>query len=165
MVESLTKKREGNVIVPKHRICAILAASKHLPMVDLLISRGLLLINRCVLCQAAAESHDHLFFSCTFSQEVWNALLQWMHLCSRSDNLWTELHWMAQTKGQRHWKNMWRKTCLAVAVYYLWQERNQRIFTGHQHSTAFLLSQIQFTVKHRLLACSSLPSCLVAHLA
>ncbi|XP_074306170.1 uncharacterized protein LOC141641407 [Silene latifolia] len=159
------KALQGNAIVPKHKTCAILAASKHLPMVDLLISRGLILINRCVLCQVAVESHEHLFFSCTFSQDVWNALLQWMHLCSRSVSLWTELRWMAQTKGQRHWKNMWRKACLAAAIYYLWQERNQRIFTGHESSYAALLSQIQFTVKHRLLACNSLPSCLVAHLA
>ncbi|XP_074314399.1 uncharacterized protein LOC141649614 [Silene latifolia] len=159
------KTLQENAIVPKHRTCAILAASKHLPTVDLLISRGLILINRCVLCQAVAESHEHLFFSCTFSQDVWNALLQWMHLCSRSVNLWSKFRWMAQTKSQRHWKNMWRKACLAAVIYYLWQERNQRIFTGHQNSTAALLSQIQLTVKHRLLACSSLPSCLVAHLA
>ncbi|XP_074290907.1 uncharacterized protein LOC141617632 [Silene latifolia] len=95
-------------------------ASKHLPAVDLHISRGMILINRCVLCQNDAESHKHLFFRCIFSENVWNALLQWMHISCRTVNFWTELKWMAHTKGQRHWKNMWRKACLAAPVYFLW---------------------------------------------
>lgn len=31
--------------------------------------------NVCVLCNAAPETHDHLFFSCSFAYQVWGYFL------------------------------------------------------------------------------------------
>ncbi|XP_074278130.1 uncharacterized protein LOC141601729 [Silene latifolia] len=57
-------------IVPSHRVVAILAAQRRLATVDNLHHRGLQFVSRCSLCKHDLDTHQHLFFSCPFSQEV-----------------------------------------------------------------------------------------------
>ncbi|CAN0918608.1 hypothetical protein LINGRAHAP2_LOCUS30968 [Linum grandiflorum] len=39
---------------------------------DSLQKRGLIVPNWCSLCKLAAESIDHIFMECSFSQKVWH---------------------------------------------------------------------------------------------
>ncbi|XP_074293269.1 uncharacterized protein LOC141620246 [Silene latifolia] len=155
------KALRGRSIIPKHWVTAGFAAAKCLPTVDLLTTRGICIVNRCVLCKAQAESHRHLFFRCFYSQELWNGLLGWMDITSRSMDLGTKLQWIANSKGQRHWKHEWRKGCIAVVVYHLWQERNKRIFLGKESTVLHLLGRIKFVIRTKLTACLSTRSPLI----
>ncbi|XP_074282999.1 uncharacterized protein LOC141607544 [Silene latifolia] len=67
-------------IVPSHKLIAILAAQGKLATVDNLQLRGFQLANRCCLCKQDVETHQHLFFRCSFSQTVWSGLQQWQKL-------------------------------------------------------------------------------------
>ncbi|XP_074303966.1 uncharacterized protein LOC141638452 [Silene latifolia] len=138
-------------IVPKHGIITLLVIQKKLATVDSLQARGLVLINRCILCKNACESHSHLFFKCPFSREVWHGLLNWMHISGRTDNYIYELLWAKSRGSSRHWKNAWFSSCIAGAIYYLWGERNRRIFNATESTTAQLLHSIKFTVSTFLL--------------
>ncbi|XP_074293877.1 uncharacterized protein LOC141621059 [Silene latifolia] len=149
------KALQGPAILPKHNVTAALAALRKLPIVDLLISRGLILVNRCTLCKQMAEIHMHLFFRCLYSQQVSQGLVHWMALPTRSNDLATELNWMVHSKGRYHWKHNWRRCCLAATISYIWQQRNGRIFSGKETQPAALLEQIKNVVKIRLLACMS----------
>ncbi|XP_074282666.1 uncharacterized protein LOC141607205 [Silene latifolia] len=58
--------------IPKHSFIGLLAAENSLPTVDNLCKRGMVLVNRCALCESAAETAAHLFFDCPFYTEVWS---------------------------------------------------------------------------------------------
>ncbi|CAL1389265.1 unnamed protein product [Linum trigynum] len=45
-------------------------------MVDMLQKHGWSLANRCELCYRDAETADHLFTSCSFTQQVWSLIMR-----------------------------------------------------------------------------------------
>ncbi|XP_074288983.1 uncharacterized protein LOC141614128 [Silene latifolia] len=158
------KALHGTSIIPSHKFTVSLAIMHKLPTTDLLVKRGMFMVNKCVLCKCKAENHRHLFFNCVFSQQVWNALLQWMNISNRTVNLWSEIHWIAQTKGLRHWKHALHQSCIAAAVYFIWQERNQRIFMGRESIVDHIVSNIKIAIRYRLTTHASSSSCLMSML-
>ncbi|KAJ6901054.1 hypothetical protein NC652_026984 [Populus alba x Populus x berolinensis] len=68
--------------IPRHSFILWLACRGRLRTMDRLHSVGIITNNTCILCGNYAESHEHLFFECTFSGTVWRAIntkakLQW----------------------------------------------------------------------------------------
>ncbi|GJZ36395.1 uncharacterized WD repeat-containing protein-like protein isoform X1, partial [Tanacetum coccineum] len=57
----------------------------------------------CSLCNKEPDSHEHLFFKCKYAQYIWKKICDMAKL---------------------------RKLCLAVSVYFIWQERNKRLFNS-----------------------------------
>ena len=80
----------------------------------------------CLLCNNQRETHDHLFFSCTFTKAIWERLKQKCYL-SFGDLIWKEccLQMVNHCKD-KSLSSIIRKLSLAVSVYYIWQERNSR---------------------------------------
>ncbi|XP_074309195.1 uncharacterized protein LOC141643784 [Silene latifolia] len=119
-----------------------------LPTIDRLIGRGLYLVNRCSLCECASENVSHLFFACSYAQTVWSSLLDWIHVTYSPTDLPGAFSWilLTQSLDKRH-----IRSCLLLAtVYYLWQERNRRIFAGLQRPPEVLGHLIRFAVCSRL---------------
>ncbi|XP_074282980.1 uncharacterized protein LOC141607522 [Silene latifolia] len=136
----------GSTIIPKHGFISTLAAQAKLPTVDSLARRGLPLVNWCILCKHAEESHCHLFFKCDFSAGLWCKILHWLKIRGRTDNFWTELEWCRSRKARKHWKMGVFRCCLAATVYMIWQERNMRIFRGRDTEVDVLLKQLQYAI-------------------
>ncbi|KAK9757360.1 hypothetical protein RND81_01G157000 [Saponaria officinalis] len=128
----------GKAIIPSHGLISTLAGQRKLPTIDSLCQRGIYLINRCCLCKNHCESHRHLFFNCSYSKEVWNAMISWMSLSHRSAYLISELYWTQRRGKKKHWKTNWFRGSLSATVYYLWSERNNRIFEGRERGSAQL---------------------------
>ncbi|XP_074293211.1 uncharacterized protein LOC141620172 [Silene latifolia] len=128
----------NRAIIPAHQVIAMIAIQKKLATIDPISGRGLIIINHCCLCEEQSESHKHLFFHCQFSRIVWQYLLEWMKLSGRSFDYWTELCWLNRRSRKKHWKCSWAKCCIA-AVYYIWQERNYRIFSGRRRTVQHVL--------------------------
>ncbi|GFY80551.1 ARM repeat superfamily protein [Actinidia rufa] len=83
-----------------------------------------------VLCNQGAESHEHLFFSCIYSGQIWTRVLD-MFRMNRSVSGWSsELFWAAQNLECASFGNVYKLVLFAV-VYHVWGERNARIF-GNQ---------------------------------
>ncbi|XP_074266069.1 uncharacterized protein LOC141588530 [Silene latifolia] len=97
----------NRVSLPKHSMLVVLAMQHKLATIDKLNHKGLHMVNRCTLCKAANESHQHLFFKCPFATQIWHRLLQWMKLRGRTDSLSRELYWLAGRRIRRHWKVQW----------------------------------------------------------
>ncbi|XP_074293059.1 uncharacterized protein LOC141619963 [Silene latifolia] len=138
-------------IIPSHRIITSLAMQGHLTTMDNLTTRGLFIINRCVLYKAANESYSHLFFSCSFSKTLWERILHWLGLPHHSTDFKNELVWSLHRKHIRHWKNGWFRSCLAAACYHLWSERNIRLFQGIERPVDKLLRTIKFQISVQVL--------------
>ncbi|XP_074299151.1 uncharacterized protein LOC141630189 [Silene latifolia] len=140
------------IIIPAHRVTASLAAEMKLATSDNIIRKGLILVNRCSLCKMDSETHAHLFFHCSYSKLLWEALLHWMSITRPAMDLQREIRWSQSRRHRRHWKHSWFMSSLTVAVNQLWHERNLRIFTGQERPVSILLQTIKYTVGIRMIA-------------
>lgn len=61
--------------IPKHAFNMWLVSHDRLPTWDRLISWGLSVSPQCVLCESADESRSNLFFTCWYSIQIWQSLL------------------------------------------------------------------------------------------
>ncbi|XP_074265558.1 uncharacterized protein LOC141587997 [Silene latifolia] len=147
----------SRAVLPKHSIITVLAMQNKLATIDQLNSRGICLVNWCVLCKQDAESHTHLFFRCSFSSTIWSMLLHWMKISGRSKQLKRELNWIVSRRAKKHWKALWFSGCVAALVYSIWEERNIRIFQGIEHDIQYVVKRIQFIISTRIL--HVLPTC------
>ena len=71
------------VNVPKHCFISWMAVRNRLPTKDRLREWGILMDNRCVLCQSMEETRNHLFFGCPYSQGIWTKILRLCNLDRR----------------------------------------------------------------------------------
>ncbi|XP_074288751.1 uncharacterized protein LOC141613907 [Silene latifolia] len=115
-------------VLPKHSFIMVLAMQGRLATIDKLNQKGTCLVNQCIMCKAANETHTHLFFKCSFNAAVWKGVLQWLAMQDRTLDMRRELRWITNRRVRRDWKPHWYSSCLNAAVYSLWEERNTRIF-------------------------------------
>ncbi|XP_074313989.1 uncharacterized protein LOC141649193 [Silene latifolia] len=141
----------NRAVLPKHSFIVTLAMQSRLATIDQLIHRGMYLINRCILCKAALETHQHLFFQCPYAATAWQSLLLWMKITGRTMDLRKEINWIAGKHVRRHWKARWFMSCLTAMVYSLWEERNLRIFQGIEHDIPYIIRRVQYLVSVRLI--------------
>lgn len=74
--------------IPKCSFITWLAIQGRLSTEDRLVLFGIKSISQCSFC-LGSESHDHLFFNCSFSTRVWNAML------AKMDTSWSPKSWTA----------------------------------------------------------------------
>ena len=111
-------------------------------------------LSRCPLCELVPDSHDHLFFQCVFSSEVWSQvkLKADMHnsYCSMNDII----HWISPFAKKKSAIGVVAKLVLAASTYFIWQERNSRLFKQKKRSKDQVIKLILFTVRLKLLTLS-----------
>ncbi|XP_074315189.1 uncharacterized protein LOC141651372 [Silene latifolia] len=130
---------------PKHSFAGMVVMHNALPTIDNLMRRGLSLVNRCAFCEACSEDVHHIFFNCSYSRHLLNYIGIWLGLSLLSFSLFT----IAQDFASR------RNTCrqrigFMATIYYLWNERNARIFKGVKSSVDTLSVKIKKAVHLRL---------------
>ncbi|XP_075104573.1 uncharacterized protein LOC142178608 [Nicotiana tabacum] len=95
---------------------------------DRLLKWGIQTDQTCLLCTQANESIQHLFFECQYAAELWKMMLKWQGI-SRNIYGWSEeLKWAENWTRSRNAKSELFKMVLAECVYFVWQERNARLF-------------------------------------
>ena len=95
------------------------------------MKKGLIMVNRCVLCECASENHHHLFFECPYSHDLLMQVEAWLGLRRLPIHLISLFKWMQRKKHKRHWKNKWLRSTIVALIYHLWTERNKRLFSGN----------------------------------
>lgn len=60
--------------VPRSAFITWLVVQKRLPTRDRLRNWGLNVPASCVLCSSGTETHDHLFFGCAYTMDIWRDL-------------------------------------------------------------------------------------------
>ncbi|KAI8533301.1 hypothetical protein RHMOL_Rhmol11G0286700 [Rhododendron molle] len=113
--------------VPRWSFILWVALLGRLSTIDRLMEWGVTNAKDCVLCYGGQESHSHLFFECQYATLVWTCIRS--KCCRHGDNLslWAEVQW-----GSHHCSKsvstIIYQWCLAASEYFLWRERNSRIF-------------------------------------
>ncbi|KAJ6707523.1 REVERSE TRANSCRIPTASE ZINC-BINDING DOMAIN-CONTAINING PROTEIN-RELATED-RELATED [Salix viminalis] len=136
--------------IPRHSFVLWLAARGRLRTLDR-IHNGAVDQRRCVLCRDQDETHNHLFFTCKFSTEVWTGVN------SRSQIRWSHLQWpQSWEEASRTFDNMknpWHRVAgivIASAVYHIWKERNNRMHNQIFKSALSTRDDIINNVRERL---------------
>ncbi|XP_074278364.1 uncharacterized protein LOC141601955 [Silene latifolia] len=129
----------------KHSFTGMMVMNNGLSTVGKLITRGLFLINRCVLCEHSCEDLSHLFFYCDYSRQTLSVIAHWAHLPLRSYLL---AHIMQDSASTR--RTAKQLASLMATIYYLWKERNNRIFKGAKSTIDTLCVVIMKVITLRL---------------
>lgn len=114
--------------VPKFSFITWLAALNRLPTFDRLRSWNIQVDDKCLLCQNAQETRDHLFFACNFSRQILSEGFRKTCTSLPSGNLtWDSVLTWLTTHGSG---SSFRKTILKLfwtcGVHKIWRERNSR---------------------------------------
>lgn len=141
--------------IPKCSFITWLAIQNRLSTADRLVSFGLHHSPQCSLCQGS-ETHDHLFFNCPFTKQVWNAIQPKLHVSWPARTWADQVTLLSNFKGKTL-KNVITKLSFTVAVYHIWIERNVRKFQNHYCSWEVVVHKICTMVMARLLSLPNLP--------
>ncbi|XP_071714224.1 uncharacterized protein [Rutidosis leptorrhynchoides] len=103
------------------------------------------------MCNTCADSHDHLFFECPFATDVWSR-------CRNLLNVPLGTHWKDVVRvispiASRNCVNLVvTKVMFAATIYFIWQERNNKIFKKSHRTEVKLFEDIYTTVRFKLLS-------------
>ncbi|KAJ6749233.1 hypothetical protein OIU79_030179 [Salix purpurea] len=107
----------------------------------------------CSLCNSQIETHDHLFFDCTYSRLVWEQVnrltdLTWPNLPWQDLLTWASQKWTSKFQ----FSHLLAKLALSTTCYFLWQERNKRFFQQahrpHNATATDIIQQIRRQVNN-----------------
>ncbi|GJS95673.1 RNA-directed DNA polymerase, eukaryota, reverse transcriptase zinc-binding domain protein, partial [Tanacetum coccineum] len=116
--------------IPKHTFLLWIAARNKLCTQDKMGKWYPNKVFTCSLCKKVPDSHEHLFFKCEYAQKVWKMVCNIAKL-DLKENKWDKI--LEEMSKSNDNNNIWgviRRLCLAAAVYFIWQERNMRLFNN-----------------------------------
>ncbi|XP_022003143.1 uncharacterized protein LOC110900567 [Helianthus annuus] len=105
----------------------------------------------CPLCKYDRDSRDHLFFQCPYASKVWGLVRNMVDM-GNVTNTWSSImQWMETNTNSRTLEHIICKIMVAASTYYIWQERNKRLFSPLQRSAEALSKTITDTVRLRIM--------------
>ncbi|KAJ9535294.1 hypothetical protein OSB04_un001606 [Centaurea solstitialis] len=143
--------------IPRHAFFLWLAIKERLRTMDRLVNWRIKDVNACVLCSEGLESHSHLFVDCVYSKEVWNCLegvSGVYNLIQRMEgvpNKWHEL--IVELSRVKAGNSIWsviHRLVFAAVVYFIWQERNNRLHSDACRPAVKLARQIFELIQMKL---------------
>ncbi|GJW82458.1 reverse transcriptase zinc-binding domain-containing protein [Tanacetum coccineum] len=105
---------------------------------------------RCSLCDSQMDSHEHLFFECNFSSHVWTLVRKLAGMESVAHILEDIIAWFLPIAAKRTVNSIVGKLLFAATAYYLWIERNNRLFKNERRSPEEIRDLIMVMVRLKL---------------
>ena len=106
----------------------------------------------CPLCKNTHDSHNHLFFQCEYSKEVWKRMKKEIKIPYVLD-IWDQIVLMMEEMNCSN--SIWsvvNRFIIAATVYYIWKERNDRLFSQNPKSVEVVLQNIKDQVRFQLMS-------------
>ncbi|GJZ20771.1 RNA-directed DNA polymerase, eukaryota, reverse transcriptase zinc-binding domain protein [Tanacetum coccineum] len=133
--------------IPKHPFILWLAIQDRLSTQDKLQKWGIYAVNR--------KDLPHLFFKCEFSKDVWEKIKKFADIKSMQSNWIDIIQEISNLGNGNNIGSVVRGLILAASVYYIWQERNGRIFRDERKKSDEIFDTIVDIVKCKLLSNSN----------
>ncbi|GKA03823.1 putative reverse transcriptase domain, reverse transcriptase zinc-binding domain protein [Tanacetum coccineum] len=108
----------------------------------------------CPLCKAQPDSHEHLFFECSFSSRVWDRLKVFTGMPNIPSDLNDIVECIKHVASSHSIRSVVCKLVFAASCYFIWQERNGRLFKKIKRSQDQIFELIKTNVRIKLLTCS-----------
>ncbi|GJY65056.1 putative RNA-directed DNA polymerase, eukaryota, reverse transcriptase zinc-binding domain protein [Tanacetum coccineum] len=141
--------------IPRHAVHLWLVIRRRLKTQDLL--RHWDNVNylhvTCSLCESQPDSHEHFFFECSFSQQVWNQVKGVAGLASSNKSIYDTIDDIIPFAARKTSKSVIAKLVVAATSYFIWQERNGRLFKNKKRTVNQVVDCIMNTVRLKLMSC------------
>ncbi|GJZ25082.1 RNA-directed DNA polymerase, eukaryota, reverse transcriptase zinc-binding domain protein [Tanacetum coccineum] len=138
--------------IPKHTFILWLAVKGKLSTQDKMSKWYPNKVFECSLCQNEADSHEHLFFKCEYAQRVWKKVCIIARI-NIKDEQWEEIiKAMSLRYKKKNLLGIISRLCFAAVVYYIWQERNWRLFNNCKRTELEIFEAIYDEVRARLMS-------------
>ncbi|KAL4284210.1 hypothetical protein GQ457_16G031480 [Hibiscus cannabinus] len=121
-----------------------------LPTQDQLQQMRMDVEQRCLMCETGLKFRDHLFACCTYSRQIWTAILC---MCNIERNVcsWDmELQWLCAKLKGKSLLVFFLKLAWGSFVYHVWEEHNRRKFRSLSRDVAGLLDCIRKSIQLRV---------------
>ncbi|GJS50258.1 reverse transcriptase domain-containing protein [Tanacetum coccineum] len=107
---------------------------------------------RCSLCNTQSDSHAHLFFECPYSSKVWKLVRHLADMELVPPILYDIVAHLQSMANKRTARSIFGKLILAASSYFVWLERNNRLFKNVKRTPEELRDVIMVTVRLKLLS-------------
>ncbi|CAN0926087.1 hypothetical protein LINGRAHAP2_LOCUS35132 [Linum grandiflorum] len=142
----------GNFAPSKVQTFLWMVFHKKFATIDNLQRRGFYLVNWCVLCCHCSESVDHLLLLCDFSSSVWAMVSSTLSIfgpflpdAKEFVTAWKGMNCIASFSDVM-------KVLMHATFWYLWMERNDRIFRDKSRTVKQIFVRIMIAVGRWLFA-------------
>nr|GFA82003.1 hypothetical protein [Tanacetum cinerariifolium] len=108
------------------------------------------LARSCTLCESKPDSHEHLFFECSFSRKVWRHMRNLVGLSLMQPSLEMILSFIIPMAKRRTSKYV-TKLVIAALVYFIWKERNDRLFNNNKRMADQVIECIMSSIQLKLM--------------
>ncbi|XP_071715210.1 uncharacterized protein [Rutidosis leptorrhynchoides] len=138
-------------MVPKHAFILWLAIWNRLSTQDRMSKWNLSKSYSCALCDEVPDSVAHLFFECSYSRKVWEIMKTKLLFKGLSYKIGSVIEVLEKYPFKKQIWSVINRIVIAAIVYYIWQERNSRIFKGMKRDSQGLSMKVQEFIKVKLL--------------
>ncbi|GJX54329.1 hypothetical protein Tco_0282698 [Tanacetum coccineum] len=107
----------------------------------------------CPLCDSQPDSHEHLFFECTFARQVCDCLKVFVGLPHATALISAIVDLLVSISKRRSTRSVIAKLVVAASTYFIWQERNWRLFKKQKRTYKQVIDCIKLAVRLKLLSC------------
>ncbi|GJX13353.1 hypothetical protein Tco_0205111 [Tanacetum coccineum] len=107
----------------------------------------------CSLCGGQPDSHDHLFFECSFAHAIWDRMKVLAGLDSSPPNIYSIINDLLPIARRRSTTSVVAKLVVAASAYFIWQERNWWLFNKFKKTPTQACECIMSSVRLKLLSC------------
>nr|GEX54718.1 hypothetical protein [Tanacetum cinerariifolium] len=105
----------------------------------------------CTFCVSQPDSHAHLFFECSFSAQMWMYIRHLPGMKMVSSSFHDIVSYLFLIAHRRTTKSIIGGLLIAAASYFIWVERNNRIFKNTRRSPKEIRDSMMVTVRLKLL--------------
>ncbi|GKC83225.1 reverse transcriptase domain, reverse transcriptase zinc-binding domain protein [Tanacetum coccineum] len=105
---------------------------------------------RCPLCDLVPDSHDHLFFECSFSSQVWSRVRGLCGMDYVSPRLMDVCDFIVPISKGKTVVSILSRIVVAATSYHIWLERNSRLFKKKVSSPDQIVQVILSMVRLKL---------------
>lgn len=127
---------------PRRRFILWLVVRGRIKTKDFLLHRGVLVDMMCVLCANDDDTCEHLFFKCDYAKQMWQAVLRNINIIHQPLDWHSEWRWVQRRVRGRSRKAKMIEVAFATTLFYVWGERNARIFRSTHSIVETIHSQI-----------------------
>ena len=105
---------------------------------------------RCMLCNNSEEDHQHLFFQCEWSKQLWNMIKMKCKIQAPEQTWHSLISWLSNAWRTKNLRTLSWNLSFATTVYHIWMERNSRFYNGVSLSVLRIGERILDMVKMKM---------------
>ncbi|GJU16958.1 hypothetical protein Tco_1144924 [Tanacetum coccineum] len=103
---------------------------------------------KCPLCNDCEDSHENLFFNCSYSAKIWNRIKVKGKMENANSNLYKVVDKISERPSNNHIWRIIQRLIVSASVYFIWQERNKRLFQNEKKTPDVLCRNVEESLTH-----------------